>query len=58
MDRDALERMACPLWRTLMTGLSLRAFGAAETGGDLPGYKHVYVYDPFGNRLEFMEPLG
>ena len=26
--------------------------------GDLPGYKHVYVYDPFGNRLEFMEPLA
>ena len=25
--------------------------------GDLPGYRRVYVYDPFGNRLEFMEPI-
>lgn len=25
--------------------------------GDLPGYRRVYVYDPFGNRLEFMEPM-
>ena len=22
----------------------------------LPGYARVYVYDPFGNRLELMEP--
>lgn len=26
--------------------------------GDLPGYRRVYVYDPFGNRLEFMEPVS
>lgn len=26
--------------------------------GGLPGYKRVYVYDPFGNRLEFMEPIA
>ena len=23
----------------------------------LPGYARVYVYDPFGNRLELMEPV-
>lgn len=26
--------------------------------GSLPGYRHIYVYDPFGNRLEFMEPVN
>jgi catechol 2,3-dioxygenase-like lactoylglutathione lyase family enzyme len=24
--------------------------------GELPGYARVYVYDPFGNRIELMEP--
>jgi catechol 2,3-dioxygenase-like lactoylglutathione lyase family enzyme len=24
----------------------------------LDGYDRVYVYDPFGNRIELMEPLG
>jgi hypothetical protein len=24
----------------------------------LAGYDRVYVYDPFGNRLELMEPLA
>ena len=23
---------------------------------DLPGFERVYIYDPFGNRLELMEP--
>ena len=26
--------------------------------GDLPGFERVYIYDPFGNRLEFMTPLA
>ena len=25
---------------------------------DLPAYRRFYVADPFGNRLEFLEPLG
>lgn len=25
---------------------------------DLPGFERVYIYDPFGNRLEFMTPVG
>lgn len=25
---------------------------------DLPGYRRVYAQDPFGNRLEFLEPSG
>jgi catechol 2,3-dioxygenase-like lactoylglutathione lyase family enzyme len=25
---------------------------------DLPGFERVYIYDPFGNRLEFMTPLA
>lgn len=24
---------------------------------DFPGYRRVYVHDPFGNRLEFLEPV-
>jgi catechol 2,3-dioxygenase-like lactoylglutathione lyase family enzyme len=24
---------------------------------DLPGHERVYIYDPFGNRLEFLKPL-
>jgi hypothetical protein len=29
-----------------------------ETGRELPGYRRFYAWDPFGNRLEFLEPLG
>jgi catechol 2,3-dioxygenase-like lactoylglutathione lyase family enzyme len=25
---------------------------------DLPGHERVFIYDPFGNRLEFLRPLG
>lgn len=28
------------------------------TDEPLEGYDRVYAYDPFGNRLELMEPLG
>lgn len=24
--------------------------------GELPGYRRVYAHDPFGNRLEFLQP--
>ena len=24
--------------------------------GDLPGFRRVYAHDPFGNRLEFLQP--
>ena len=24
--------------------------------GDFPGYRRVYAHDPFGNRLEFLQP--
>lgn len=26
--------------------------------GEFPGYRRVYASDPFGNRLEFLEPAG
>ena len=26
--------------------------------GDLPGYRRFYTFDPFGNRLELLEPAG
>ena len=34
--------------------------GGADVVDDEPleGYDRVYVYDPFGNRLELMEPLA
>ena len=35
----------------------LRAAGATVTDdGLVPGFRRVYVADPFGNRLELMEP--
>ncbi len=48
----------------LVTGLAplVRKLESAgfETVGDepLPGYDRVYVDDPFGNRLELLEPLA
>jgi catechol 2,3-dioxygenase-like lactoylglutathione lyase family enzyme len=24
--------------------------------GDFPGFRRIYAHDPFGNRLEFLEP--
>ena len=26
--------------------------------GELPGHERVFIYDPFGNRLEFLRPLA
>jgi catechol 2,3-dioxygenase-like lactoylglutathione lyase family enzyme len=36
-----------------------KAYGS-PTGTDepLPGYARVFIYDPFGNRLELMEPVA
>jgi GNAT superfamily N-acetyltransferase/catechol 2,3-dioxygenase-like lactoylglutathione lyase family enzyme len=35
----------------------LRAAGQEVTwDGDFPGFRRVYAHDPFGNRLEFLEP--
>ena len=42
-----------------MAGLKdrcLKAGFTVNTDSPLPGYDRVYVTDPFGNRLEFMEP--
>ncbi|MDN3023135.1 VOC family protein [Streptomyces sp. S.PB5] len=37
----------------------LQARGAVVTWDvDLPGHRRFYSYDPVGNRLEFLEPLG
>ena len=36
----------------------LRRAGVDVVTADLAGYYRVYVADPFGNRLELMEPLG
>ena len=38
--------------------LRLRAAGVAVVDDDpLPGYDRIFTADPFGNRLELMEPL-
>ena len=42
-----------------LTGLAerLEAAGTAVTWDDeMPGYDRFYAADPFGNRLEFLEP--
>lgn len=36
----------------------LQAAGATVRSEPLEGYSRVYVDDPFGNRIELMEPLG
>lgn len=37
----------------------LRAAGVeVVSDGAMPGYRRVYAADPFGNRLELMEPEG
>jgi hypothetical protein len=28
-----------------------------SAGEPIEGYQHVYVHDPFGNRLELMQPV-
>lgn len=48
----------------LVTGLDalaarLTAAGAPVTGDpEFPGHRRLYSQDPFGNRLEFLEPLA
>jgi catechol 2,3-dioxygenase-like lactoylglutathione lyase family enzyme len=38
--------------------LRLRKAGQEVTwDGDFPGFRRVYAHDPFGNRLEFLEPV-
>lgn len=35
----------------------LNAAGRRSTwDADLPGFRRIYVDDPFGNRLEFLQP--
>ena len=43
-----------------VSGLARRAKAAGfEVVDDdlLPGHERIYIYDPFGNRLEFLRPL-
>jgi catechol 2,3-dioxygenase-like lactoylglutathione lyase family enzyme len=48
----------------LTSGLEALARRLVETGsvvswdGEFPGHRRFYADDPFGNRLEFLEPLG
>jgi catechol 2,3-dioxygenase-like lactoylglutathione lyase family enzyme len=59
-DRFAPARKAHP--GILVTGLGALAARLAEAGipvtpdAELPGFARFYVSDPFGNRLEFLEP--
>ena len=44
-----------------VAGLAARAEGAGfrtQFDDDLDGFERVYLYDPFGNRLEFLKPLS
>ena len=40
--------------------MTVRRLGAAGQevtwDADFPGFRRVYVADPFGNRLEFLQP--
>ena len=44
-----------------VAGLAERASTAGyrtQFDDDLDGFERVYLYDPFGNRLEFLKPLS
>jgi catechol 2,3-dioxygenase-like lactoylglutathione lyase family enzyme len=53
-------RKAHPAFRVRDLGGLVRRLRAAGVevvdDGALPGYERVYVTDPFGNRLELLEP--
>jgi catechol 2,3-dioxygenase-like lactoylglutathione lyase family enzyme len=43
-----------------VAGIEARAQTAGyetKSDDDLEGYERVFIYDPFGNRLEFLKPL-
>jgi catechol 2,3-dioxygenase-like lactoylglutathione lyase family enzyme len=43
-----------------VSGLGERAVAAGyetKSDNDLEGYERIFIYDPFGNRLEFLRPL-
>jgi catechol 2,3-dioxygenase-like lactoylglutathione lyase family enzyme len=42
----------------LIGRLRLAGFEVDTSQPALPGYRRAHVFDPFGNRLELMEPLG
>jgi catechol 2,3-dioxygenase-like lactoylglutathione lyase family enzyme len=42
-------------------GIAERLRGAGQDvswDSDFPGFRRVYAHDPFGNRLEFLEPVA
>lgn len=41
-----------------LVGLCEAAGYEVKHDADLPGYDRVYVTDPFGNRVELMEPIA
>ena len=44
-----------------VSGIGERAQAAGyetKSDADLEGYERVFIYDPFGNRLEFLKPLA
>ena len=44
-----------------VAGLGERARAAGfevKEDGDLPGHERIFVFDPFGNRLEFLKPVS
>lgn len=53
-------RKAHPAFRVRGLGSLVERFRAAgldvTPDADLPGYSRFYLSDPFGNRLEFLEP--
>ncbi|MGF7237043.1 MAG: VOC family protein [Frankia sp.] len=48
LEVDGIDALAA---RLTAAGFPIRS------DDDLPGHRHVYADDPFGNRLEFVEPV-
>ena len=57
-----LARKAPPAFRVEGLPTSTAKLGATgcvvKTNDLLAGYDHIYVDDPFGNRIELLEPVG
>ena len=63
-SRRSSSRLARPSLPSSVQDVRRRAAAISAAGFEvmddepLAGYDRVYVYDPFGNRLELMEPLA
>ena len=52
-----IRRSWSKAWSTLLTRLDAAGVRVSEDEVQLEGFHRVYVRDPFGNRIELIEPI-